>query len=67
MDCMIIFRIKFTTNKPSFEGRSGVREKRDLSHEILGDGEIRSPWAPSSMNIIFWHIYPLKSAIGFEN
>ena len=52
---------------PSFEGRSGVREKRDLSHEILGDGEIRSEWAPSSMKPIFWHIYLSKSAIDFEN
>ena len=64
---MITFRFNFTTDKPSFEGRSGVREKRDLSHEILGDGEIRSQRAPSSMKPIFWHIYLSKSAIGFEN
>ena len=64
---MIILKICFTIDKPSSEGRSGVREKRDLSHEILGDGEIRSQWTPSSMNPIFWHIYLFKSAIGFEN
>ena len=64
---MIMFSIYFTSDKPSSEGRSGVREKRDLSHEILGDGEIRSQWAPSSMKPIFWHIYLSKYAIGFEN